>query len=335
MKRDINKYDGFKPIANYSNYLISEDGRVLSLVTGKILQSCESNSGYKSVTLTDDSGHRGGVFIHRLLMKAFRPLENYDGWVVDHKDGDRSNNSLKNLRWVSVRENIEHTGNTGAAQHCIPVIAINRITAEEQEFPSATACGKFFNLSKDQVYARLDFPERYPHEIYLFKRKFRPCKKRPEHIEKLGTVNKHRILLRNLQSEEIREFDSLGEMLKFVGLSYATFSISPYYRNYLNHPVLPGFWQMKLKSDPVDWREPDYWKEISENHRNKRVVEVIDVRSGKLLRYFSVKEAAANRHIPLRVAYARAASNGDRVFGDGTKWGYYPHISNSLRCPSE
>lgn len=48
--------------------------------------------------------YRKGCFIHRLVAEAFipKPLGATD---VDHIDGDRTNNNLTNLRWVTHKEN--------------------------------------------------------------------------------------------------------------------------------------------------------------------------------------------------------------------------------------
>lgn len=56
--------------------------------------------GYPSVVIP----YRKGCFIHRLVAEAFIPNpENKP--CVDHIDGDRTNNNLTNLRWVTFKEN--------------------------------------------------------------------------------------------------------------------------------------------------------------------------------------------------------------------------------------
>ena len=56
--------------------------------------------GYLAVTIP----YRKDCFIHRLVAETFIPNpENKP--CVDHIDGDRTNNNLTNLRWVSHKEN--------------------------------------------------------------------------------------------------------------------------------------------------------------------------------------------------------------------------------------
>lgn len=64
--------------------------------------------GYPCVTLSkNDKQHREAV--HRLVLKAFRPLKDYDHTVADHINGDKLDNYLGNLRWVSQRQNNQNT----------------------------------------------------------------------------------------------------------------------------------------------------------------------------------------------------------------------------------
>ena len=45
--------------------------------------------------------------VHRLVVAAFSPVEGSDQLEVDHIDGDRNNNGLANLRWVTRSTNIQ------------------------------------------------------------------------------------------------------------------------------------------------------------------------------------------------------------------------------------
>lgn len=105
------------PIPNYEGfYEINENGEIKSLdritvdkhgrktpVKGRIKKQFVNNMGYSVVSLS-----KGRInttcLVHRLLGLTFIPNpENKP--EIDHKDRDKTNNSISNLRWVTGSEN--------------------------------------------------------------------------------------------------------------------------------------------------------------------------------------------------------------------------------------
>lgn len=87
-------------------YEVSDLGEVRNKLTGKVLKPFDKQ-GYKRVRLCKDKA----VFstgIHRLVLMSFCPVDGMDGLEVDHIDGDKSNNTLSNLRWVTHEENLSN-----------------------------------------------------------------------------------------------------------------------------------------------------------------------------------------------------------------------------------
>ena len=48
---------------------------------------------------------KGIEYVHRIVMKTWRPCENMNNLTVDHLDHNKRKNSLSNLEWVSAEEN--------------------------------------------------------------------------------------------------------------------------------------------------------------------------------------------------------------------------------------
>lgn len=102
--KDIQGFEGV--------YQVSNLGNVKSLFfhstnTPRLLKSSPTNCGYYKVQL-HLNGKPKTKYVHRLVAETFLPrIQGKD--QVNHKDGDKSNNALQNLEWVSASENQLHS----------------------------------------------------------------------------------------------------------------------------------------------------------------------------------------------------------------------------------
>lgn len=89
-----------------TDYLISNYGELMNMKTKRIRKWNISGDGYYKCTIQFE-GHYFKVSAHRLVAIAFIP--NPDNKPeVNHKDGDKSNNKVWNLEWVTSSENTKH-----------------------------------------------------------------------------------------------------------------------------------------------------------------------------------------------------------------------------------
>jgi hypothetical protein len=110
----------WKPIKGYDiEYLISDCGNIISPEHTIIdkrgvkqhfrkreVKPVLHNTGYLVVTFRKQ-GKKVTIRIHRLIAELF--VENPDNKpIIDHIDGDKTNNNAKNLRWVTNSENIRN-----------------------------------------------------------------------------------------------------------------------------------------------------------------------------------------------------------------------------------
>jgi len=87
-------------------YEVSASGIVRNVKSKKITTQRISNNGYKMITVfKKGTAKRTKHFkIHRLVAEAFIPNPD-EKPEVDHRDGNRFNNCVQNLRWATRSEN--------------------------------------------------------------------------------------------------------------------------------------------------------------------------------------------------------------------------------------
>jgi hypothetical protein len=100
----------WKVIEKASNYEVSNTGNIRSKITNKILKPTLIN-GYLAVGVRIEKKTKMS-FIHREVAISFLICSN-DTYIVNHKDGNRTNNNLENLEWVSQSENVKHAYRSG------------------------------------------------------------------------------------------------------------------------------------------------------------------------------------------------------------------------------
>jgi|688.fasta_scaffold927963_1 hypothetical protein len=117
---DIKGYEGYYQVSNYG--LIKSLARVVNAHEGKrklnikerVLKPAIDNNGYFRVALC--KGRRLTTFkVHRLVAGHFILNEN-PKLEVNHKDGNKLNNSVNNLEWVTHSENVIHAFKNNLAQ---------------------------------------------------------------------------------------------------------------------------------------------------------------------------------------------------------------------------
>lgn len=98
---------------NWENiYEVSNLGRVRRCIDGFIYKPRNMSSGYYYVGLRQRPGAKTkNVSIHRLVLSSFIGYQ--DGKDVNHIDGNKKNNNLNNLEWVTRSENIRHAIDIG------------------------------------------------------------------------------------------------------------------------------------------------------------------------------------------------------------------------------
>lgn len=147
------KYPGFYSVPGNPNIVISKAGVVLDYNTGfiKTVNMPQADGRYPIVS--NDATHNGcrssfqTDLLHRLLCFAFHPLDGIrDRFYVNHIDGNKLNYDIKNLEWVTYKENRDHAVQAGLCVQSVRLMAIDIYTKERRKFPSLQAASRSLNL---------------------------------------------------------------------------------------------------------------------------------------------------------------------------------------------
>jgi hypothetical protein len=140
-------------VRDFSEYLISNYGRVYSVRNDIVLKCYIDRDGYVITTL----GVYGDIYnkkIHRVVAEAF-----VEGWGIDlqvnHIDGNKQNNHESNLEWVTKSENHKHAYRLGLQ---VPVKATKKVMIDNtgEIFNSINECAEFLDTQATNISAVLN-----------------------------------------------------------------------------------------------------------------------------------------------------------------------------------
>lgn len=146
--KDIKNYEG--------HYAVTEDGQVWSYKSKKFITLHDNGRGYLMADLCKN-GVRKHYYIHRLVAEAY--IDNPNKLPqVNHKDEDKTNNSVTNLEWCTNIYNQEY--GTRAARQAkaisIPVYCVEL----DKVFSSYAEAGRYLHISPGYVSYALAHPNK-------------------------------------------------------------------------------------------------------------------------------------------------------------------------------
>ena len=131
----------WKKIEGYEKYSVSDTGLIRNENTGRYLAFSKDKDGYLHTSLS-----KNGVVkqfgVHRIVAKAFIPNPNGLA-TVDHKNGNKEDNNVSNLQWLSCADNLEKYWKN----HRKPVVCLESGVA----YPSAYHAAAELGLSPSHI----------------------------------------------------------------------------------------------------------------------------------------------------------------------------------------
>lgn len=160
----------------YFGYTVTSQGKVFNK-RGRELAGEITQNGYHRVTLSID-GKSKRFLTHRLVAELFIPNPKE---VVNHKDGDKLNNSVDNLEWTTQKENIKHALETGLKKPVSTkgygqgrktlVAKVDLETGEELEYYSSMSEAARENGGSFQLISAVIQGKRKSHKGFNWKKK--------------------------------------------------------------------------------------------------------------------------------------------------------------------
>ena len=88
----------------YRHYSVSSTGLIRNDKTNKIMRTHDNQSGYLRVAIGNEKHE---IKVHRAVAEMFVPNP-FNLPLVNHIDGNKHNNCVDNLEWVTPKENVNH-----------------------------------------------------------------------------------------------------------------------------------------------------------------------------------------------------------------------------------
>lgn len=102
-----------RPIKGFEGlYSISSSGEIFSWITNSFRIPNVNRDGYLRLTLHKDK-KKHCIEVHRAVANAWLEKPEGEGWTIDHKNGNKLDNRVENLEWVSKAENIKRSWEMG------------------------------------------------------------------------------------------------------------------------------------------------------------------------------------------------------------------------------
>ena len=134
----------WRTIPQYPKYSASSEGEIRNDKTGRILKQEKHRCGYRQLSV----GKGNQEYVHRLVASAFYGLQ--PSMEVDHINGNKADNRVENLRWVTKSQNRYAYG-----YEVCNVARYKQVVATRGDevivFESRKACAEYFHCHSSKI----------------------------------------------------------------------------------------------------------------------------------------------------------------------------------------
>ena len=147
-------------VSNHGRVWDSYDKRFMPTAYNKAYNENGTNDGYLKTKLVCYDSFYGiysrDRYIHRVVLSEFDPNNDDNKIEVNHKNGDKTNNNLENLEWITHEGNIQHAIDNGLLEDfaflpSIPDETVIKICEELEKGVPVSIIADKFNVARHTV----------------------------------------------------------------------------------------------------------------------------------------------------------------------------------------
>lgn len=224
---------GFYIFPEDSRVAVSKNGDIFNIATGNMLIGHTHQSGSIHFHIYGNGLPVGLYRKHRIIARTFigRPSRHLDKdfsvLSVNHVDGNRLNNTLDNLEWITNKENTKHASALGLMPNNKSVIALNIFSKKELFFISVKECAEEFGIHRATLYKHLNSGNsgKLHKNGFIFKYEdaedftIYPISQ----MKEIADSNRFKsVVVRNIKDGSHSIFPTMKEAAKYINISYAS-----------------------------------------------------------------------------------------------------------------
>lgn len=304
-------------LIEFPRYLIYPKGHVYSLIQKRFLKGTISGSGYLTYRLQTSEGKTLSIGAHRLIGMSYIPEpRDISDLYINHKDGDKNNNDVSNLEWVTPQENQFHAGELGLTTKCIPITLIRVSDWNFLHFRSFLECSEFLGCTTDLVNYRTRNGEgrEYPDGYMYVETKNLPsvCRNEDRSTDFGRSIP---CSLYDVFTDTLHKFDKATDMSDYVGLEIS--AVTSWLRD--DELKLRYGRYIVSRNDITTTIDENDIKRLTWEHALENVVCTMD-HEGNLTTYPTRHLCMETNGIKKTTLHYRLSTKGRRYFKDGLRY---------------